>query len=124
MRHITEFILIATCLFVTAQAIPGQNPVPFLDYPLVPSTVPPGGTGFTLTISGAGFPQGAIVNWNGSPRPTTVVSATQVAATISAGDVAQAGTAYATVGAPGGLLSNVQTVSVLNPVLSYTITPA
>jgi hypothetical protein len=41
------------------------------------------------------------VEWNGSPRSTTVVSATQLAATIYASDIATEGTAQITVVNPG-----------------------
>ncbi len=33
---------------------------------------------FTLTVTGSGFVAGSTVEWNGSPRSTTVVSATQL----------------------------------------------
>jgi len=43
-----------------------QNPVPFVNQPLVPAAVAPGGAGFTLTVHGTGFISGAAVNWNGT----------------------------------------------------------
>ncbi len=49
-------------------------------------------TGFTLTVTGTGFANGLVVNWNGSPRPTTFVSATQLTASITAADTAFLGT--------------------------------
>jgi hypothetical protein len=45
-------------------------------------------SGFMLTVTGTGFAPGLVVNWNGSPRPTTFVSSTQMTATISAADTA------------------------------------
>jgi hypothetical protein len=45
-------------------------------------------TGYTLTVTGTGFAPGLVVNWNGSPRPTTFVSSTQLTAAISAADTA------------------------------------
>jgi len=45
-------------------------------------------TGLTLTVNGTGFANGLVVNWNGSPRPTTLVSATQLSAAITAADTA------------------------------------
>ena len=39
-----------------------QNPVPFVNQPLVPSAVAPGGPDFALTVNGTGFVNGATVN--------------------------------------------------------------
>lgn len=54
-------------------------------------------TGFTLTVNGTGFANGLVVNWNGSPRPTTLVSATQLTAAITAADTAFLATGQAAV---------------------------
>jgi subtilisin family serine protease len=43
--------------------------------------------GFTLTVNGANFTAGSVVNWNGSARTTVFVSSTQLRATIPASDV-------------------------------------
>jgi hypothetical protein len=60
---------------------------------LVPSSTPYcGTTGFPLTVNGTDFVNGLVVNWNGSPRPTTFVSSTQLTATISPADTAFPGT--------------------------------
>jgi hypothetical protein len=53
--------------------------------------------GFTLAVNGTGFAPGLIVNWNGSPRPTTFVSSTQLTATISPADTASLATGAAAV---------------------------
>jgi hypothetical protein len=45
-------------------------------------------TGFTLTVTGTGFANGLVVNWNGSPRVTTFLSATQLSAAITPADTA------------------------------------
>ncbi len=60
-----------------------------------------GGGGFTLTVSGTGFVPGALIQWNGSARSTTFVSATQLSAGILANDIASAQTANITVTNPG-----------------------
>ena len=52
---------------------------------------------FTLTVNGSNFVSGAVVRWNGVPRTTTFVSATQVKAAIAAADIAAAGTANVSV---------------------------
>lgn len=82
---------------------------------LSPATATAGGAAFTLTVNGTGFLSGAAVAWNGSPRPTTVVSSTQLTAAISAADIASAGSAAVDV-AQGSLRSTNQ--------LSFPITPA
>ena len=55
-------------IVLSAMALAQSNPVPFINQPLVPETVPPGSGGFTLTVHGAGFAPTAIVKWNGSAR--------------------------------------------------------
>jgi sugar lactone lactonase YvrE len=84
---------------------------------MAPSSVVAGGTGFTLTVSGTGFVQGATLRWTGSNRVTNVVSATQLTATITAADIATPGTAQVSVynPPPGGGVSNS---------LTFSITPA
>jgi hypothetical protein len=75
-----------------------------------------------LTVEGTDFVAGAVVQWNGVDRVTTVVSATQVTAEILAADIADAGTASVTVvnPAPGGGASNALIFTInppVNPVL-------
>jgi hypothetical protein len=69
-----------------------------------PQAVVPGSAAFTLTVYGANFVSGAVVNWNGSPRSTTFVSARELQAKILAADVAKPTAGYITVTnpAPGG----------------------
>lgn len=98
------------CLFgLVASSSFGQvNPVPFVNQPLVPTAVAPGGPGFTLTVNGTGFVPDSVVNWNGSPRPTTFVSNSQLTGDIPVADIASAGTASISVTSPppGGGVSN------------------
>ena len=92
-----------TCLlliFVSTLTLAQANPVPLINQPLVPTSVAPGSQGFTLTIHGTGFASDAVVNWNGSSVPTSVISSSEVQATIAAADVAKAGTASVTVTNP------------------------
>jgi uncharacterized repeat protein (TIGR01451 family) len=79
------------------------NPVPVLGS-LSPSSAAPGTPGMTLTVNGSNFAASSSVNWNGTARPTTFVSASQLTAAIPAADLASAGTAGVTVlsPAPGG----------------------
>jgi hypothetical protein len=80
-----------------------------LDQVLVIRSVSPGiatagGAAFSLTVAGSGFVASSVVNWNGSSRPTTFVSGTQLTAAIPATDIAVGGTNTVTVftPAPGG----------------------
>ena len=76
--------------------------------------------GLTLTVNGTGFASGVVVNWNGSPRPTTFVSATQVTAAISAADTAALGTVNITVSSSPTVVSNSMPFTMVSPA---TLTP-
>jgi hypothetical protein len=106
--------LIVFSLLVTGAAL-AQNPVPFINAPLVPGNKAPGSSAFTLTVNGTGFVSGAAVYWNGSSRTTTFVSASQLTASINAADVATAQSVNVTVvnPAPGGGSSNVAPFQVI-----------
>ena len=101
--------IVAFLLFLSTALLAQNNAVPFLNQPLNPIAAAPGGPGFTLTVSGTGFGSGAVLNWNGSPRATTVTSGSKVQAMINMGDIAQVGTAAITVSnpTPGGGPSNI-----------------
>jgi hypothetical protein len=79
------------------------NPVPRLST-LAPRSGQQGGPAFTLTVTGTNFVPASVVQWNGSSRTTTFVSATQLTASIPASDLVTAGAAHVTVftPAPGG----------------------
>jgi hypothetical protein len=96
-------------IFISTIALAQKNPIPLVNQPLVPESAKPGSAGFTLTVNGTGFSSGAVVNWNGTPRTTEIISSSQLKATIGAADVAKAGTASVTVvnPAPGGGTSSV-----------------
>jgi hypothetical protein len=68
---------------------------------VAPASATAGSAGFTLTVSGTGFLEGATVRWNGVAKPTTLVSSTELSASISAGDIASAGTVAISVVNPG-----------------------
>lgn len=91
---------------------PGAGPVPALSS-LSPSSATAGGPAFTLRVNGSNFVSGATVRWNGVARPTTFVKSTQLRASISAADIAAAGTANISVANPAGALSGT---------LAFTIT--
>src|SRR6476646_8650242 len=48
-----------------------------------PNSVTAGGPGFVLTVNGANFLSSSVVQWNGNARLTTVVSPTQLQASIT-----------------------------------------
>ena len=79
------------------------NPKPTITS-LSPSSATAGGPAFTLTVYGTNFVNTSVVNWAGSARTTTYVSATEVTAQIKAADIAKAGTFKVTVTnpTPGG----------------------
>lgn len=67
---------------------------------ITPVSATAGGPAFTLTVNGYLFDPSALVQWNGSPRATTYVSANQLTAQITASDIASTGTASVTVANP------------------------
>jgi hypothetical protein len=86
-------------------------------------------------VNGSNFISTSVVQWNGSNRTTTFVSATQLTAQITAADIATAGTASVKVftptvvfsganplGAPSGTTSNplTFTINAANPVSTLT----
>ena len=80
------------------------NPVPMINDPLVPTSVPPGAAGFTLTVNGTGFVSGSVVHWNDTALTTNFVSSSRLTASVPGTDVASAGSGWVTVTnpAPGG----------------------
>ena len=81
---------------------------------IAPASITAGGAGFALTVNGDHFVKGSIVMWNGSPRATTFVSATQLRAQILSADITGAGQARVTVWnpAPCGGNSNAIPISI------------
>ena len=95
---------------------PSVNPAPVVSS-LSPATAVAGGSSFTLTVTGSKFMASSVVRWNGDNRPTTFLSATQLQAAISAGDIAATGSAQLTVftPAPGGGTSSPVTMAIASP---------
>jgi hypothetical protein len=101
--------LIDICLVLAVSLTPAvpasaANPVPTVTGPVHPQTVIPGRGDFILTVYGANFVSGAVVNWNGNPHSTTFVSTRELQAKILASDVAKPTAGYITVTnpVPGG----------------------
>lgn len=87
---------------------PPDNPVPVITA-LDPATIEAGDGQFTLTVTGAGFVEKSVVQWNGEALATTYISSTGIEATVDADDVAEIGTALVTVfnPPPAGGVSNI-----------------
>jgi hypothetical protein len=64
---------------------------------LSPGSTVAGGQGFTLTVNGLHFVGDSTVQWGGANRATTVVSDSQLTASISASDIATSGSINVTV---------------------------
>lgn len=98
-----------------------QNPIPTITS-LSPNAVTAGGAGFTLTVNGTNFINGSTVQWNGSARTTTFVSATQLTVAIPASDIASGDLVTVTVTnpSPGGGTSNGLTFTINNPAPAIT----
>ncbi len=58
---------------------------------LDPTSAVAGGAAFDLTLTGTKFIAGSVVRWNTTVLPTTVLSATQLRAAVSASAIADAG---------------------------------
>lgn len=93
-----------------------SNPAPVLGT-ISPSSAVIGDPSFTLTVTGTRFFDTSTVLWNGSPRPTTYVSATRLTAVIAASDLSTGGQMPVTVSnpAPGGGSSAVASFTVNHP---------
>lgn len=115
----TGTLTIGTQSFTVTQS--GENPLPVASS-LNPATAGGGGSAFTLTVTGAGFVNGATVRWNGNNRTTNFVSATQLTAQIPASDLLTLGSALVTVfnPAPGGGVSNALSFNVTATVSSIS----
>lgn len=108
-------LLIATARTVWAQS----NPVPLINQPLVPDAVTPGGQDFTLTVNGTGFVSSSVVEWDGIPLATTVVSNSELTASVPSTDIATAQTASVTVtNGAAGLVSLPAYLEVTQPTAS------
>jgi hypothetical protein len=101
--------------------INAANPVPTITS-LSPSNKSAGSSAFTLTVNGTNYISSSVVQWNGSPRTTTFVSATLLTAAITAADIQTANTDLVTVAnpTPGGGTSNVSQFAVTTPIPALT----
>jgi hypothetical protein len=106
--RVGETALVSVFIVFLAASAFAQNPIPSITGLVHPSAVAQGSGAFTLTVYGARFVSGAVVNWKGSPRSTTFVSARELQAQILASDVTTPTGALITVTnpPPGGGVSS------------------
>ena len=90
---------------------------------LLPDNTESGSGSFTLTVNGANFGSNSIVRWNNVDRPTSLISSTQLLATISSADITAAGMALVTVSGPGGT-SNSATFTIRAPQVITALQPS
>jgi hypothetical protein len=100
-----------------------DNPTPAIGS-VSPRTVATGAASPVVTVNGTGFVSTTTINANGAARPTTFISATQVSATLTAADVAAAGTLALTAvnPSPGGGISVSVNLTVSAPTPASVIT--
>jgi hypothetical protein len=100
------------------------NPTPAITN-ISPSVLGAGSSDFTLTVTGSGFLSSSTVQWNGSNRTTTYISATTLNAAITSADISGVGTATVQVSTPppGGGLSNSE-VFTISAGCTYSLTPS
>jgi hypothetical protein len=84
-----------------------------------PSTIFTGSPDTTLTVSGTGFTANSVIQWNGTPLQTGLITGyfTGLTTTVPAADLTSAGTASITVETPGTTpsTSNAMSVTIANP---------
>lgn len=123
LNSLLKVFVLTFSLFAVGNA--QNNPVPQIVGPVHPDAVAPGGGDFTLSVYGANFVPGAVVDWNYSPRTTTFVSAHEIQAEILASDIAHNTAGYVTVvnPAPGGGSSSASwaQVEVHDPIFAVTM---
>ncbi len=100
---------------LTAVAYP-QSPAPVIAS-ATPNTIDAGGPAFTLTINVSAFGSRPVVNWSGTPLPTTSVNDSTLSATVPPGLIAICGKYSLTVtNTQSNAVSNSFAV-IVNPVL-------
>ncbi len=79
--------------------------------------------GLLLTVNGGNFYSSSLVIWNGAALPTTVVSATEMQATITTAQISSPGTAQVLVHTPANLSGDLGCDSGGDsPALTFTVT--
>jgi hypothetical protein len=100
---------------------------------VTPQVILAGSPAISLTVNGSGFIPNSIVQWNGSSRTTSYVSATQLTAALTPTDLSTPGLMSVTVSNPGtsggvsahttlAVDSNTE-ISLIAKITSYTVAP-
>lgn len=99
-----------------ASLVPVSHPAPTLTA-CTPDRLRAGATSpVALTCTGSGFDALSAASWNGQPKPTTVVSASQVQFALAPSDITgSSGTVVVTNPAPGGGASNAVAIPIDPP---------
>jgi hypothetical protein len=106
----------SVAMAVSLTVVPPDNPVPSLAQ-VVASSVPQGSGDTVIDLTGTGFVPTAEALWDGTPLATTFLGSTELAATIPAADLVNAGTHAIAIANPppgGGTSASV----------TFTVTPA
>lgn len=117
-----SFAVVLALQCVAACGGGGYSSPPPTSYPaptvssISPSSEVAGAAAFTLTVNGTNFVSSSAVQWNGSGRPTTYVSSTQVQAQIGASDISAPASVNIAVTnpSPGGGMSGSAAFTVLS----------
>ena len=91
---------------------------------LTPSSATAGNSGLTLTVNGAAFVSGAVVEWNSAPLTTTFGSETQLTAPITMAMLASTGSASVTVLNGGAAASAPATFTITAAPAITSLTPS
>ncbi|MFC2155425.1 IPT/TIG domain-containing protein [Acidobacteriota bacterium] len=91
MKKLTNIIFIILCIFIFSQCDPSggngeDNPAPTLTA-ISPAAKVSNMPSFTLTATGTDFISGSQIVFDGTPKPTTFVSATEITCQVDSADI-------------------------------------
>lgn len=111
--HKAAILALSTAFSLMPFFAGAQNPLPTVNS-IFPLSVNAGSPAITVIINGTNFVSNSVVNFNGVAKPTAYISAVQLSVSLSASDLAFAGSYSITVTnpAPGGGTSNSQIFTV------------
>lgn len=101
---------------------PTSAPIPAISS-IAPTSIPAGGGGALITITGSGFTSTSVATVNGANRQTNFTNTTELTVTLQSSDITTAGTVRiavlnppaSNITPPGGGLSNIVLLNVVNP---------
>jgi uncharacterized protein (TIGR03437 family) len=98
--------------------------LPFSIQFLSPPAATAGGPDFSFYVNGTGFVTGSVVQWNGTPMPTTYATENILTAVASAKLLTAPGTASIRVVNPGGATTNTATMTITASPRIFGLSPA